>query len=157
MTTSSTNTANRIGRERLVALAPWLSRVVMAPPILIMILIGLRYIGNPIHAASPRGVALSTPEALTDTRVVGALALTVAFAIAASMVSRRRLRVGHATVVMLMALILAVRFFGFAQDGTTLAMGDQKVKTIGETLFLILNALGFALLTYLPKQAAARQ
>lgn len=131
--------------------APWFSRIVMLPPMLIMILISVRYIRNPIQAASPTGVMLSTPEALTDTRVVGAIALTIALIIAASIFSLRSLRAGHATVIALMALILAVRMFGFAEDGTSLAMGDQRVKAIGETVFLTLNMLGLFLQTRLPE------
>jgi len=122
-----------------------------------MIVIAVRFIGNPIHAASQTGVTLSTPEALTDTRVVGALALTIAFAIASSITSRQRLRMGHAIVIVLMAFILAVRLYGFATDGTTLAMGDQRVKIIGETLFLALNAIGLFLQTYFGKQSAVSQ
>lgn len=148
MVTSSINTGQAVS-PTLTVIAPWFSRIVMIPPTIIMTLIAFRYIRNPIHAASPTGVALTTPEALTDTRVVGALALTVAFAIAGSVVSFSDLRVGHATVIALMAFILAVRFFGFAEDGTTLAMGDQKVKVIGEAVFLTLNTLGLVLQIYL--------
>jgi hypothetical protein len=157
MTTNSIDALDRSANPRLKSLAPWLSRIVMGPPTVIMILIGVRCISNPIHALSPTGVTLSTPEALTDTRVVGGLALTIAFAIASSLFSFRSLRMGHATVVVLMAFVLVVRMFGFVQDGTTLAMGDQKVKTTGEIVFLLLNTLGFALQTYLLKQSGARQ
>jgi hypothetical protein len=151
MTTSSFYEAAEMGNRRHSALARWLSRLFLVPPALLLTLIAFRYITNPIHAASPTGVALTTPEALTDTRVVGALALTIAFAIGGCVVSLRRLKLGHVVVIALMAFILAVRMFGFAQDGTTLAMGDQKVKTIGETVFLVLNAIGFVLQSYLVK------
>jgi len=60
-------------------------------------------------------------------------------------------------VIALMAFILAVRMFGFVQDGTTLAMGDQKVKTIGEAVFLVLNTIGFFLQTYLVRPALGAQ
>jgi len=78
-----------------------------------------------------------------------ALPLTVSFAVASCLISLRRLRLSHLIVIVLMAAILAVRFFGFAHDGTTLAMGDQKAKTIGESVFLVLNAVGFFLLKHL--------
>jgi len=156
MATNSVTARKEVRSPWFVSLAPWLSRIVMVPPTLIMILIGIRYITNPLHAASPTGVALSTPEALTDTRVAGALALTVAFAIAMSILSFRSLRMGHATVVALMASILAVRLFGFAQDGTTLAMGDQRVKAVGEVLFLMLNTLAFYLQTYVHQKRGVR-
>ncbi len=157
MATTSMSTASSVRPRRLASFAPWFSRTVLLVPTVIMTMIAVRYIGNPTHAASPTGVTLSTPEALTDTRVVGALALTVAFAITSSFLSRHRLRMGHAIVIALMAFILAVRFFGFAVDGTTLAMGDQRVKTIGETLFLALNALALILQSFVAKQAAVRQ
>jgi hypothetical protein len=59
------------------------------------------------------------------------------------LISRARLRAGHLTIVVMMALILAVRLFGSAVDGTTLAMGGQKVKFTGEVVFLALNSIGF--------------
>jgi hypothetical protein len=108
---------------------------------MVMFRVALRYIFDPVHAASTTGVSLTTPEALTDTRVVGSLTLTIVFVIASCLFSPRRMRWGHATVAIMMALILVVRLFGFAHDGTTLAMGDQKLKTVGEIVFLSLNLL----------------
>jgi hypothetical protein len=54
--------------------------------------------------------------------------------------SRNRLRLGHAIVILVMGLVLVVRIAGFAIDGTTLSMGDELQKTIGEILFLVLNS-----------------
>jgi hypothetical protein len=59
---------------------------------------------------------------------------------------------GHTTIAAMMGSILAIRIFGFMHDGTTLAMGDQKVKTIGETIFLTLNAVGYGVQTWRSKQ-----
>lgn len=152
MASSSISTVNQVERPRIAALAPWLSRIVMGPPVLIMILIAVRCISDPIHAVAATGVTLSTPEALTDMRVIGGLALTIALVIASSIPSLKRLRGGHLTIIALMGLVLAVRLFGFAHDGTTLAMGDQKVKLTGEILFLTLNTLGFIFQTYLRRR-----
>jgi hypothetical protein len=110
-----------------------------------MIVASIRYIVDPSHAASPTGVALSTHEAFTDTRVVGGITLTLVAILVSAIFSHRRLRMGHAVVVALMAFVLAVRIFGFARDGTTLQTGTQKVKTSGEIVFLALNAIGLAL------------
>src|SRR5262245_28800113 len=122
MTTGSASVTAEIANRGASFLAGWLSRLFMGLPMLLLILIAFRYITNPMHAASPTGVALNTPEALTDTRVAGALALTIVFALATCFFSPRKLRTGHAIVVAMMTLILAVRMFGFAEDGTTLAM-----------------------------------
>lgn len=156
MTTAPIDFANHEGNGTLAKLAPWISRLFLAPPVLITILISLRYITNPSHAASATGVVLSTPEAWTDTRVVGAMVLTLSFAIASSFISLHRLRIGHAVVIMLMVSVLAVRLFGFAHDGTTLAMGDQRVKTFGEILFALLNTAGLLLQTYVVKPLGAK-
>jgi hypothetical protein len=119
--------------------------MVMIPPVLILLSISVRLILHPTQAIASSGVALTSPEALTDTRAMGAMTLTVAVVIAACIFSRTRLRMGHGTVVALMGFILAVRMFGFGVDGTTLAMGDQRVKVIGEAVFLGLNAIAFVL------------
>ena len=66
--------------------------------------------------------------------------------------SPQQLRIGHGVVIALMASVLAVRLFGFAEDGTTLAMDTQKVKAGGEVLFLALNVIGYALQTSASKR-----
>jgi hypothetical protein len=153
MATNAMN-SEKVADPGIRGIVPWFSRIVMVPPTIIMVLIGFRYITNPLHAASRTGVSLATPEALTDTRVVGALALTLAFAIAISLGSLPRLRIGQLIVIALMGLILAVRFFGFSEDGTTLAMGDQRVKVIGETVFFLLNTAGLFLQSSLQRKQA---
>ena len=139
------------------SLAPWLSRIVMVPPVTIIVLIAVRCISDPVHAIAATGVTLSTPEALTDMRVIGGLALTIALVIATSILSPLRLRSGHLTIMALMGLVLAVRLFGFAHDGTTLAMGNQKMKFTGEIAFLTLNTVGFILQTYLRGRNEAKR
>ena len=157
MATSSISTAGRVGTERITSLAAWLSRIVMAIPMLLMIAIAVRCIANPTHAVAATGVTLSSPEAVTDMRVIGGLALAIAFVIATSIFSPERLRMGHITIIALMAFVLGVRLFGFAHDGTTIAMGDQRVKVTGEIVFLTLNALGLALQTYVLRKSGVQQ
>lgn len=157
MITNSIDAGARVRDHSTWGLAPWFSRLVMAPAILIMVAISFRYIWDPAHAASPTGVVLSTPEALTDTRVVGGFTLSLAVIVASAIFSQRRLRMGHAILIAVMGLVLAVRLYGFMEDGTTLAMGDQKVKTIGEIVFLVLNSIGFAIQTLRTKQNRVSQ
>lgn len=119
-------------------------RFVLTPPMLIMTLIGVRLILDPVHASAAHGVTLSTPEAMTDTRVLGGLALTLAVVIASSLFSRAHVLRGNLTVTVLMLVLLAIRLFGYGRDGTTIAMGDQRTKVIGESVFLFLNTLAIA-------------
>lgn len=129
----------------------WISRLLLLPPTVLMIVISFRCILDPTHALAPTGTILNTPEALTDARVIGGITLTLAAVFASAILSRRRLRLGHAVVMTLMTFVLAVRMFGFSQDGTTLNTGTQRVKTTGEIVLLTLNAVGFALQTYARK------
>jgi hypothetical protein len=157
MATTAVNSVSVATKQRSSSFAPWLSRIVMVPPTLTMILIGLRFIINPTYGVAQSGVTLSTPEAVTDTRVIGGLALSIALVLGNLVVSRSRLRTGHLTIIAMMALILSVRLFGFAVDGTTLAMGGQKVKFTGELVFLILNSIGFWLQSRISKREGTRQ
>ena len=157
MAISAVNAVGRVESRGIAPIAPWLSRLVTVPPTLIMTLIGIHVITDPIHAIAAIGVTLTTPEAVTDTRAMGALALTIAGVLASFVVSRRRLRAAHAVVIGLMATILAVRVFGFAVDGTTLAMGGQKVKFTGEAVFLTLNSLAFWMQTHISNRTGGQQ
>ena len=134
---STSDTQTKTGFQRL---APWLSRLVMLPPIIIFSIISLRYFSNPSHATS--GTTLNTPEAFTDTRVIGAWTLTLLVMLVTFLSSKRRLWLGHLQLAFFMATTLVVRIFGFVHDGTTLALGNQRVITIVEIVFLILNATG---------------
>jgi hypothetical protein len=133
------------------SLAPWLSRMVMLPPGLVFTLISIRFLTNPGHALA--GVTLHTPEAFTDTRAMCAGLLTLLTMLIIFLVSRERLWLGHLQVATFMGVTLGIRIFGFIHDGTTLAMGNQRVITIAETVFLTLNTIGFVVQTRLFKHS----
>lgn len=126
---------------------PWLSRLLMFPPVIIFTVISLRYFTNPAHATS--GTMLTTPEAFTNTRVIGAWTLTLLVMLVAFLVSRERLWLGHLQLALFMSTTLVARIFGFLHDGTTLAMGNQRIITIVESVFLLLNSVGLVLATRL--------
>jgi hypothetical protein len=135
------------GQEPRWPFTAWMSRAFMTPPTLIFTLISLRFITNPVHAIAAKGVSLTEPEAVTDTRVIGAITLVLVVLMLSAIFSRTRLRLGHLIVVLTMGLALSVRFYGFMADGATMSMGDQAQKTIGEIVFLILNSIGLIVQT----------
>lgn len=118
-------------------LAPWLSRLALVPPAVVLAAITLRFLRNPAGAIA--GTTLHTPEAFTDVRVVGALTLTLFVLLITFLFATERIWLGHLEAIALMGLALATRTFGFLHDGTTLAMGNQRRMTIGEIVFLTLN------------------
>jgi hypothetical protein len=156
-TSVSSMDLGQIEKKKAGFLTQLFSRIVTIPPTVIMILIGLRFIVHPNRGLAETGVTLSTPEAFTDMRVVGALALTIAFVLAQFLFSRRWSRAANVMVIALMGSVLAVRMFGFSIDGTTLAMGTQKVKFTGEVVFLTLNSIAFALQSLRSRQIGVRQ
>ena len=139
------------GTGRRWTFAPWLSRLVMFPPVLVFTLISIRFLTNPSHATP--GVSLNTPEAFTDTRVIGAWMVTLLSMLITFLFSEDRLWLGHLQLAIFMGITLAVRVFGFINDGTTLAMGNQKVITIVEIVFLALNTLGLVVQTRFVKRS----
>jgi hypothetical protein len=137
-------------RGKFQTLAPWLSRLVMMPPVFIFTLISTRFLGNPGHAVP--GVTLTTPESFTDTRVMAAWMLTFVVMLLIFLSDRKRFWLGHLQLSLILGLALGLRIFGFIHDGTTLAMGNQKPITIAESVLLTLNILGLAMQNYLRRQ-----
>jgi hypothetical protein len=127
----------------------------MFPPVLVFSLIGVHFLAKPGHAIP--GVTLHTPEAYTDTRVIGAWMLTLLTMLITFMVSEERLWLGHLQLATFMGVTLVVRIFGFMNDGTTLAMGNQRSITIAEIIFLLLNTLGFVVQTRRLKSSRVSQ
>jgi hypothetical protein len=150
----ATNTFSVPGTPRVQGkfqvIAPWLSRLVMMPPVFIFTLISTRFLANPGHAVP--GVTLATPESFTDMRVVAAWMLTFVVMLLIFLSSQKRLWLGHLQLSLILGLALGVRIFGFMYDGTTLAMGNQRPITIAESVLLMLNILGLAMQSYLRRQ-----
>lgn len=154
----ASNTAS-IGQTRSATtgfwqFAPWLSRLVMFPPVVIFTAISFRYFTNPARAIA--GTTLGTPEAFTDTRVLGAWTLTLLIMLITFLFSKDRLWLGHLQLAVFMAAALVTRVFGFMHDGTTLAMGNQRFITFVEVILLALNAVGLLLQIHLRNQPEAR-
>jgi hypothetical protein len=126
----------------------------MLPPVLVFSFISIRFLTNLGHATP--GVTLNTPEAFTDTRVIGAWMVTLLTMLITFLLSEDRLWLGHLELAVFMGITLVVRIFGFMNDGTTLAMGNQRAITIVEIVFLSFNTLGFVVQTRPLKQSEVR-
>jgi hypothetical protein len=155
MSANTMNAATPLSaRGKSWPVSSWLSRLVMVPPALVFTLISVRFFTNPAHATP--GVMLTTPEAFTDTRVIGAWMVTMLAMLITFLVSEDRLWLGHLQLVAFMGVTLVVRIFGFMNDGTTLATGNQKPITIIEIVFLTLNIAGFIMQSRRLKQSGVR-
>ena len=137
---------------RFPLIAPWLSRMVMMPPLLILTLVSLRFLTSPAQAVP--GLTLNTPEAFTDMRIPAAWLLSLLAMLVMFVFDRKWVWLAHLQLCLFMGLTLVVRFYGFVHDGTTLAMGNQLRITIAEIVFLVLNLAGLTLQYYLRKQSS---
>jgi hypothetical protein len=95
----------------------WFGRVVLGAATLLMIRIGLEYLGNPVEAVRPRGITLGLAEAITMIRVVGGTFLAMAIAFAICLASDRRLLSGLGLLLIFASTLTGARLIGVALDG----------------------------------------
>jgi len=128
---------------KLWRFVPWLNRLILLAPLVIMTLIGVRIITDPVHSASEHGMSLDSPVGLTNYRS-GNGGIFVAFAIftfTCLLVERRHL-IGLSFVALLMGIILGLRGISALADAT---VRQQMPLLIVEAVFLALSVLGLVL------------
>jgi len=119
----------------------WFGRIVLASAALLLLRISLDHMIDPAGAASPNQITLGSPAALTIMRVSGSVFLAVALALAACVVSERRLLDGLVLLAIFATTITAVRLIGLLVDGPA----PFTVKVLKPELALVLLS-GAALL-----------
>ena len=121
-------------------LAPWISRLVLLPPIVIFALIAARYIGHPVASGAAQGIVLPPGLGVTIARVgLGGFPLGCSIFLATCLLSKRRLITGLTFVAIMVSVVLAVRVFGMAADSTV----QQNLKLVNaEVGLLVVTGLG---------------
>jgi hypothetical protein len=104
---------------KISRVAPWLSRFVLLAATLILLMIGRKFIGDPVGAGEASNIVLGSPLAVTNMRAsFGAFPLGCAiFAFLCLLTGGRRL-LGLSFVATIIGTALAVRIFGVITDGT---------------------------------------
>jgi len=95
----------------------WFGRVVLGGATLLMVRIGLEYLGNPVGAVTPRGITLGSAEGITMMRAVGGTFLAMAIAFGVSLASDRRLVSGLGLLAIVAWTLTTTRLIGVALDG----------------------------------------
>jgi hypothetical protein len=105
------------GTPRLSRAAALFTRLPLTMVALIFTLIGIKYLINPVHAASAAGITFTSPGGITVARV-GFAAFPLSFAVLAlsCLVSARRVLAGLYMVLTVMAMVIAVRVVGMVLD-----------------------------------------
>jgi hypothetical protein len=114
----------------------WLSSFVLIVAAILLIMIGLKFILEPAHAAAASGIILSSPIAHTNMRAsFGAFPLAGGLVALGSLVSARRHGAGLLVISVTIGTALAVRIFGVLVDGT---FGPSSTVLAAETALLAL-------------------
>jgi hypothetical protein len=118
-------------------LSPWLSRLVILAVAALFAMISFKFVVDPQHAAAAAGITLDSAIGTTNTRAgFGGFPLGFAVLLAFSLFSSRRLLATLAAIATLAAVILAVRLYGAAQDGT---FGESAHLLIPEAAILVVS------------------
>jgi len=129
--------------DKLTRFAPWISRIVLLGATVIFLMIGLRYITDPIQASAATGVSLGSTLATTTTRVgSGAFPLGFAIFTFACLISRQRILIGVSLVATVIITAIAVRIFGMVADGPSPA---STKLFIPEGIMLTLSVVSIVL------------
>jgi hypothetical protein len=98
---------------------PWISRAVLLAALVVLALIGHKFIGDPVGAATASDMTLGSPLAITNMRAsFGAFPLGCALFVLICLVTSGLRRTGLAFVALIIGTALAVRIFGTLADGS---------------------------------------
>lgn len=127
----------------LQRISPWLSRLVLLFATVLFTLIGQKFVLDPAGAVREAGIALNTQLALTTVRAsFGAFPLGCATVLLTCLLSNRRVRLGLWFNLILIGVVLLVRLYGIALDGTLAE--NQRVLT-AEAVLLSITLIALAL------------
>ena len=99
-------------------IVPWISRAVLLAALVILALIGRKFIGDPVGAATASDMTLGSPLAVTNMRAsFGAFPLGCALFVLICLVTSSLRKTGLIFVALIIGTALAVRIFGTLADG----------------------------------------
>lgn len=101
-------------------LVRWLGRLVVVAVIALFTMVGLKFVIDPVSAASGSGFSLASAVGFTNARAgIGGFPLSIAALLAFCLVSGRQ-RLGLGFIATVSAIILSLRLFSATHDGTFL-------------------------------------
>jgi hypothetical protein len=107
------------GRMSFWKFSPWLARLIIAAVACLFALISFKFVLDPQHAAASSGIAIDSAIGTTNTRAgFGGFPLGIAAILVFCLFSSRRLLGALASIATIAVVILTVRAYGAAQDGT---------------------------------------
>ena len=99
--------------NKLSKLVPWMTRLFLVPPTVVLSITGARYLIHPVYSAALMGMTFCINFGLTTARILlGGLPLGCALFLAICLFSRRRVLAGLLFTSILMGIVLLVRVSG---------------------------------------------
>ena len=117
--------------------APWFSRLLLLLATVLFLLIGLRYLGDPVNKAAADAISLGSVMAISRVRVgFGGFPLALSLILFGCLLSSRRLLIGLSVLATTVAVVTAARLMGIAVDGPA----EEAVRLLRvETVLLTLS------------------
>lgn len=129
--------------NKLWKLVPWITRLVLVPPTVVLSTIGACYLIHPVYSAALQGTTFCINLGLTTARILlGGFPLGFALFLAICLFSRRRVLVGLVFTSVLMGVVLLVRVCG-VYGISTVAEYLKLVRV--ELVLLFLSGFGVLL------------
>jgi uncharacterized protein DUF4345 len=98
--------------------APWFSRLLLLLATALFLLIGLRYLGDPVNKAAADAISLGSVMAISRVRVgFGGFPLALSLILFGCLLSSRRHLIGLSVLATTVAVVTAARLIGIAVDG----------------------------------------
>src|SRR5262245_1512647 len=123
-------------------IASWFSRAVLLAALIVLSLIGRKYIGDPFGAAAASDMTLDSPLAVINMRAsFGAFPLGCALFVLVCLVTPSLRRIGLVFVALIIGTVLVVRLFGTVADGV---FEDSLRVLTAETVLFCLSLAAYA-------------
>jgi hypothetical protein len=119
--------------------ALWFGRLTILAVTVLFTMIGLKYVFDPVQAAAGSGLSLASPVGYTTARAgIGGFPLSIAAILAFCLLSRRRHLMALALIAAVTSVILVLRLYSAAHDGT---FAESLHIIVPETVVVVISVL----------------
>jgi hypothetical protein len=136
-------------------IVPWISRAVLLVALVILTLIGRKFIGDPVGAAAASDMTLDSPLAVTNMRAsFGAFPLGCALFVLICLVTSGLRKIGLMFVALIIGTALAVRIYGTLADGS---LAQSAHLLIAEFMMMSVSLAAYSVEWFASDNSASRR
>ena len=136
-------------------IVPWISRAVLLVALVILTLIGRKFIGDPVGAAAASDMTLDSPLAVTNMRAsFGAFPLGCALFVLICLVTSGLRKTGLVFVALIIGTALAVRIYGTLADGS---LAQSVHLLIAESVMVSISLAAYSAERFASDNSASRR